>query len=86
MKNHEEQLIRYKFPPFNCHPPPRSGDVMSCINYNIPVTKKIIIEFVAFELTTPITKGMCGLLFYINTASVEGRIKKINKLIDKKNG
>lgn len=59
---------------------------MSCVNYCIPVTKRIIVEFVAFEVTTPITKGMSGIFIFINTAMVEGRIKKINKLIDKNNG
>lgn len=51
----------------------------------IPVTKKVVIEFVAFDLIYPVLKG-AEVMVYINTSRSDGIMHKITKLIDKDNG
>ncbi|KRX06478.1 Translation protein, beta-barrel domain [Pseudocohnilembus persalinus] len=62
-----------------------TGNVVCGFQYAIPVTKSLIIEFVAFDLIYPILKG-AEVMVYINTAKTDGFLYKITKLIDKNNG
>lgn len=51
----------------------------------IPVSKKVVVEFVAFDLIYPVLKG-AEVMVYINTSRTDGTLHKIVKLIDKDNG
>ena len=63
----------------------RHGNVLSSLQYSVPVTKKFIMEAMALDLDMPILKGT-AVMAYIGSNKVTARITKINCKYDPKTG
>eukprot|EP00825_Cyclidium_porcatum_P039601 TRINITY_DN4842_c0_g1_i3.p4 TRINITY_DN4842_c0_g1~~TRINITY_DN4842_c0_g1_i3.p4 ORF type:complete len:114 (-),score=3.28 TRINITY_DN4842_c0_g1_i3:174-515(-) len=55
------------------------------MEYPIPITNQLVIQFATFDLQCPIIKGS-QVVVYINTCKTPGIIKKITRLIDSNTG